>query len=286
MTKQTLEPVSKSSNLNAWVKRHQIISFVLLAFLFSYLIGGAFNVFTAQWSFPGIISIYLPRLLFVIGPSFGAVTVSFLSHGKPGVRNLFQKLIPRKKDIGWFLLLPIIGTVVNILSFLMAGLSINRLWDIFTDGCLLLVLHLMIQLLFIGIGEELGWRGWLLPKLTDKYSLTVSMLIIFIVWGTWHVPILFMGADVVVPWMFVIIAATILLTWIWIQLKGNLFVVAIAHASINSSQFFMESQIGKAETQLLLDSWRINGYLYLLMGMVFLFFMRKNLIKSYPPETT
>lgn len=217
----------------------------------------------------------------VIGPSIGAITVSYLTNGNTGVQDLLQKLVPRKKELGWYLTLPIIATAITFISFLIGGLSINRLFNILADSWVLLILHLVIQTLIIGIGEELGWRGWLLPKLTNRYSLAVSMLLIFIIWGFWHFPILFMGADIVVPWIFVIISATIILTWIWMKTKGNIFILAIAHASINSSQFFLENQIGQDENQLILNSWGVNGYLYIMIGGIFLFLMRNALTKKY-----
>ncbi len=242
-----------------------------------------FTIWISQFSLklPDLASLYLQRLLVVIGPSIAAITVSYLTNGSIGIRNLFQKLIPKKEETGWYLILPVTATAITFISFLLGGLSISRLFDILADSWVLLILHLVIQTLIIGIGEELGWRGWLVPELTGKFSLAVSMLLIFIVWGLWHFPILFMGAEVVVPWILVLVSATIILTWIWMKAKGNVFILAVAHASINSSQFFLENQIGENENQLLLDSWRVNGYLYLVIGIIFLFLLRNTLGKKY-----
>lgn len=113
-----------------------------------------------------------------------------------------------------------------------------------------------------------------MPALTKRYSLVVSIILIFIIWGAWHFPILFKGADVVVPWLLTLFGATSILTWIWLKTDGNIFVLAIAHASINSSQFFLENKIGQ---QLVLESWKVSGYLYLVAGIFFLLLMRKEL---------
>ncbi len=42
-------------------------------------------------------------------------------------------------------------------------------------------------------GEEIGWRGYLLPKLMERYSARVSIIISGIIWGIWHAPIIAMG---------------------------------------------------------------------------------------------
>ncbi len=43
------------------------------------------------------------------------------------------------------------------------------------------------------LGEELGWRGYLLPSLCEKYSYLKATIISSIIWGIWHAPIIAMG---------------------------------------------------------------------------------------------
>jgi len=285
LTDKTSRPSSGRNSFAEWVNRNSITNFILFSFGFSYLIGGAFYFWVTQFSadLPHVLSLYAVRMLIVIGPAVGAISVSYLIGGGRGVRCLLQKLIPRKRHVGWWLILPLLGTSITFISFLIGGLSLDSLSAILADGWGLFILHLLIQILLIGIGEELGWRGWLLPKLAQRFPLGVSMLLIFIVWTLWHFPILLMGADIVVPWIFVAISATIILTWIWIKVKGNVFVLAIAHASINGSQFFIENQIGQEQNLLLLESWRITGYIYLAVGILFLFLLRYSLAKKVDP---
>ncbi len=264
------------------IKRNQITGFILFTLFFSYLIGLPYNIWTREISKESseFIAIYLPRLIIVTGPALAAITITYLINGKSGVKNLCQKLIPYKKHWGWYLWLPVITSVITISSFLIGGLSFSNLSNILADSWFILIVHLIVQTLIIGIGEELGWRGWLLPKLTDKYSLAVSILFVIIIWGLWHFPILLKGPAIVVPWLFLIFSASIILTWIWLKVKGNIFVLAIAHGSINSSQFFLENQLSKEESQILLDSWEVNGYIYFVIAIFFLFLMRKSLYRT------
>ena len=43
------------------------------------------------------------------------------------------------------------------------------------------------------LGEEIGWRGYLLPKLREHYSDRIAIVISGAIWGLWHAPIIAMG---------------------------------------------------------------------------------------------
>ena len=279
---EVVQSLNSKSNLTNWIKRNQIISFILFTLFFSYLIGVPYSLWMKGFleESAGFTSVYLQRLLTVYGPALAAITITYLTNRKSGVKNLCQKLIPSKKHWEWYLFLPVIASVITFTSFLIGGLSFINLTSIIADSWFIFFGHLILQTLIIGIGEELGWRGWLLPKLTDKYSLAVSILFISIIWGLWHFPILLSGPAIVMPWLYLLFSASIILTWIWLKVKGNIAVLVIAHASLNSAQFFLENQFSKENAGLILQSWEINGYIYLVMAGFFLFLMRKILNKN------
>lgn len=66
------------------------------------------------------------------------------------------------------------------------------------DKMLLISLSLVV---FLGpiinivptMGEELGWRGYLLPKLRMFYSDRVALIVSSVIWGLWHSPVIMMG---------------------------------------------------------------------------------------------
>ncbi len=103
------------------------------------------------------------------------------------------------------------------------------------------------------LGEELGWRGYLLPKLTEHYSYVSSILISGIIWGLWHAPFIIMGHNYGVGYTLWplggIIAMTIFCilfgafsSYITIKSKSVL-PAAITHGSLNGlvaiSTFFV-----------------------------------------------
>ncbi len=95
---------------------------------------------------------------------------------------------------------------------------------------------------FVGCGEELGWRGWLLPRLLTTYRPAAATAIIAAVWGFWHMPILLTGSRIAAPFLFGIFGLSFLFTALWERMKGNIFVLAVAHASVNAPLSMLNEQ--------------------------------------------
>ncbi len=89
------------------------------------------------------------------------------------------------------------------------------------------------------LGEEIGWRGFLLPQLLKRNSPLAASLILGVVWALWHLPIdlyagyLLEGPAAILIRMITVLPLAILFTWFYLQSKGNLLVALFLHTSIN-----------------------------------------------------
>lgn len=91
----------------------------------------------------------------------------------------------------------------------------------------------LVFLIILGsCGEELGWRGFMLPQLLKKYSLFTSSLLIGIFWGIWHLNIL-LGMPVFIIYLILVIEFSFISSWLYIKTKRNLLTTIILHTSIN-----------------------------------------------------
>jgi hypothetical protein len=90
------------------------------------------------------------------------------------------------------------------------------------------------------LGEEYGWRGYLLPKLLPLGEVKASV-IVGLVWGPWHAPLLFAGLNyggenpfaALAFMVAVTVLLSLLLTRLFVASAGSVMVVAFAHASFN-----------------------------------------------------
>jgi membrane protease YdiL (CAAX protease family) len=102
---------------------------------------------------------------------------------------------------------------------------------------LALSVYMFIQ---VGIGEEIGWRGYALPKLQSGYSALVSSVILGVIWVLWHLPLFFNPATSYsnTPfWVFFVflLPFPIVYTWIFNSTGGSVLMAMILHAVTNAS---------------------------------------------------
>jgi len=90
------------------------------------------------------------------------------------------------------------------------------------------------------LGEEIGWRGFLLPRLTHQFGFTVGCLFSGLVWALWHYPALLWadynsGTDkryALTCFTLMVTANAFLMGWLRLK-SGSLWPCAILHASHN-----------------------------------------------------
>jgi len=89
------------------------------------------------------------------------------------------------------------------------------------------------------LGEEIGWRGFLLPQLLKRYRPLTASLILGVVWALWHLPIdlyagyLLEGPAAILIRIITVVPLAILFTWFYLKSNGNLLVALFLHTSIN-----------------------------------------------------
>lgn len=73
------------------------------------------------------------------------------------------------------------------------------------------------------LGEELAWRGWLLPKLTERFGQLRTVLLTGLVWGIWHAPVVAMGYNYGEGHPIANVAAMVLFCLVLGVIQGFLF---------------------------------------------------------------
>jgi hypothetical protein len=98
-----------------------------------------------------------------------------------------------------------------------------------------------------GIGEEFGWRGFLLPRLQTRHNALVSSLIIGVMWAIWHIPQYFIPGTfqhnlqsqggllpAILGYSVFVIVSSIQFTWVFNNTRGSVLLAAVMHGASNA----------------------------------------------------
>ena len=132
------------------------------------------------------------------------------------------------------------------------------------------------------LGEEIGWRGFLVPELAKRFSFTGTAVLSGVIWALWHVPIIvFAGYNMGTGWygLAVVSANMIALCFVltWLRLKsGSLWTGVILHASSNHfiQQFFDPMTAYTGRTKYILGEFGI-GFTVVVAVLAAYFWMRR-----------
>lgn len=257
--------------MRAWLGVRPVAGFVLLTFGISYLVGGPVLLAGMMLApHPGLLRTYVPRIGVVYGPALAALMLAHFSHS-PSPSVLLRRLIPARTDVPAAAGVLLAGGAATAIAALAAGISPTALWSQVHAHVGLLVAHFALQVALVAAGEELGWRGWLLPQAMARTNRLNATLGTGVVWGLWHAPLL-VGGDggAAVMFLLFVLGLSVVFTWLWTLTHPSLFPVIVAHATVNAPLFFWEQISAGAPggDERLRRAWYILQLSYATAGLV------------------
>jgi len=148
------------------------------------------------------------------------------------------------------LLMPFVLMSAYFLGYMTKDLEFySILWPILSSNILQLIPIIIYFIIFQGpLGEELGWRGYVLPKLLEQYNLFKASVIIGIIWTIWHLPKFFLTDSTqysltaahgismaLIGYLIYTIMLSVLITFLYCKTGKSLFAVVVFHAMANFS---------------------------------------------------
>jgi membrane protease YdiL (CAAX protease family) len=177
-------------------------------------------------------------------PTLSALILASVLGGSAGVKFLFATLV-RPFGMTWLIVAVLLIPAIALLLVLLLPLIGYAKWpvtirDIFVSAPLVLLGTWQVFRNTGPLGEELGWRGYALPRLLMKWNALTASMVLGLVWTLWHVPAFFLAGVMGQSfsgfgwWALDTFGFTIVITWLFLRANGNVLVAGlIPHFVIN-----------------------------------------------------
>lgn len=190
-----------------------------------------------------------------IGPGAAAFIVAGICTGERGVIELARQVVHWRVGWQWYVVALCGPALLFLLAAISSGFFSWRWIELDRFGASEefpqwgLVSLLLFRTLTFGLGEEIGWRGFALPRLQRRRSALSATLLLSLGWALWHWPMFlyrpgYSSMDVagIVGWFFSLVTGAILLTWLYNSTQGSVLIVSLFSGSVDLA--FTSQDIG------------------------------------------
>jgi len=218
------------------LKTHPLLSFYLITFGLSWSV-----LLIAHFAFNDSLGV---QWLGIIFPALTALVLTFALEGKSALEVLIRRLFIWRVHPALYalvLLLPVLWTIGTVmLNHVYAETNTYNLivWLQSLPSSLPALLGLGLLFAVLIAGEEIGWRGYALPRLLSRYGVWKASILVGFFWGLWHIPAALDPTNVLnraplhlsIP-LFILgtIEYSFIYTWLWQKTGGSLLIVCLFH---------------------------------------------------------
>ena len=215
-----------------------VLRFFFVTFASSWLLWVLPDLLAASRS--GLLALGGPVfLLGVFAPGLVALAITARAEGAAGVARLLARI--GRWEVRWPLYVFAVGYMpLTKLAAAAIARGTTGEWPAFGATPWLLLLAATLLSTWVQAGEEVGWRGYALPRLAARMGLGPASVLLGIVWASWHLPLFYIagtGSDGQSFPLYAIhvTAVSVAMAWLYWKSGGSLLLVMLMHAAVNNT---------------------------------------------------
>jgi uncharacterized protein len=203
-------------------------------------------------------------LLGSFAPSVVAVALTGRREGRREVRKLLGRLLQWRVGLRWYVFALAFMAVIKMAVAVLYRIG-NGDWPQFGNQAWYAILAAIVPIAIVGgpLGEEVGWRGYALPRLTERWGLAPASLLLGAVWACWHLPLFFLPhlekytdqhGQSFPTYFLQVVALSVALAWLVGNTSGSLLLAVLMHSAINQTKDIVPSKVVGAD-----NSWAFSS---------------------------
>lgn len=180
------------------------------------------------------------------GPAIAAFLVTYRVGGMKAVQDLWRRITLWRTGWRWWAVA--VGGPICVLLFSALALGISTGGVVNWPGVLRSAEYPALgpvtlvgaQIICYGFGEEIGWRGFALPRLLERHGALRASIAMSVPWALWHIPLLAtndtyrsMSPLLLLGWYASLVTGSVLLTWLFVRGRRSVLLVALFHAILD-----------------------------------------------------
>lgn len=242
---------SASAARGGLLARRPLTSFFVLAYLLTWIVWTpwVFGRDGAGWlptSIDPALVGYLNAAAILAGPTGAALIVTAASEGRAGVVRLLARVVRWRVNVGWYLFALVGVPLLAVVGGIVYGGALPDLTGL--GGPSFLLSYVPTYLLVVVLGgplfEEIGWRGFALPRLQRRMAPVGAALVVGLLWCFWHLPQFFSpswaessggGGPVGIGlYALTVVAFSVVIAWVFNNTRASVLLAILVHASIDA----------------------------------------------------
>jgi membrane protease YdiL (CAAX protease family) len=177
------------------------------------------------------------------GPAIAALGAAMLGTGAAGTRALLVRLRGWRVDRRLLLAALALPILVNLLVLLFMRLGAEvPLGLVAPQGGRLYLAFFVFAIVDGPLGEEIGWRGYLLPLLLTRTTALRASLVVGLAWYVWHLPLYAadgraLTGEFLITYLVSVVSIAVIFTWFFVRSNGNVWLAVLLHTTTNYFQY-------------------------------------------------
>lgn len=218
-------------------------------------------------------------LLGTFAPALVALGLTERAEGRAATLALLRRIFRWQVSARWYLFAA--GYIVAIkLSAALLHRVVTGTWPPFGQQPWVLMAAAVLISTWVQAGEEIGWRGYALPRLAERFGLASASVILGILWACWHLPIFFLPESDTFGqsfplYLIQVTALSVAMAWLYWRTEGSLLLVMLLHAAINNTKDIVPSALPGATNSFSLRGSLVGWITVALLWIVAAYFLAR-----------
>lgn len=173
-------------------------------------------------------------------PALVALWLTYRAAGKPGVRALVDRVFMWRVEARWYLFAFLYLAAIKLAAAIAHRFATGT-WPAISEQIpwILFLVGALTSTPFQA-GEEIGWRGYALPRLAERIGLGGAALLLGVIWAAWHLPLFVIPATDLTGqsfpfYLISVMPISVAIAWVYAKTKGSLLLVMLMHAAVNNT---------------------------------------------------